>query len=428
MSDLFSNVNVTMTVAIFVVTYALIVTEKLNRISVALAGASAMLLLRIVNQDYAIDSIDFNTITLLIGMMMIVTITKKTGVFQYVAIKAAQIAKGDPWHILMLFMALTAVFSALLDNVTTVLLVAPVTMVICDVMGLNPVYFLMPEIMASNIGGTATLIGDPPNIMIGGATGLGFLDFIDHLALPSVMIFVVVLLIFKLLYGKKMVVTDEARQEIMSMNAEIEISDPALLKKSLIVLGLVMAGFMFHQILGYESATVALAGAALLMVLSGVNPEDVLIEVEWGTILFFVGLFILVGALEHVGVIEAIAGKVVALTQGNLMLTTMVVLWISAFASAFIDNIPFVATMIPLIKSIGVLTAMNIMPLWWALALGACLGGNGSLVGASANVIVAGMVSRTETPITFGSFFKVGFPVMVISMLICSAYLMVMYF
>ncbi|SMG34209.1 ArsB/NhaD family transporter [Dethiosulfovibrio salsuginis] len=421
------QIHVIAATAIFVVTYGMIVAEKLNRISVALAGACLMLILGILSQDEAIASVDFNTLTLLVGMMLIVTITKRTGVFQYVAIKAAQLAKGDPWRIMMLFVILTAVSSALLDNVTTVLLVAPVTMVICDVLGLNPVYFLMPEILASNIGGTATLIGDPPNIMIGGATGFGFLDFIEHLAPPSLVILVTVILICRVVYGRHLQVKEEAKREIMSMDPNLELSDHKLLFKCLLVLGLVMMGFVFHQFLGYESATVALAGAALLMVIADVNPEDVLIEVEWGTIFFFIGLFILVGGLEQVGVIETLAKKMVALTSGNLAMTTLIVLWVSAIASAFIDNIPFVATMIPLIKSIGALSSMDIVPLWWALALGACLGGNGSLVGASANVIVAGMVSRTEHPITFGSFFRVGFPVMLLSMVIATIYLWIMY-
>ncbi|MCF4152341.1 ArsB/NhaD family transporter [Dethiosulfovibrio sp. F2B] len=414
-------------VTVFLVTYGLIVAEKMNRISVALAGASAMLLMRAISQEEAIASVDFNTITLLVGMMLIVTVTKRTGVFQYVAIKAAQIAKGDPWRIMVLFVLLTAVSSAFLDNVTTVLLVAPVTMVICDVLELNPIYFLMPEILASNVGGTATLIGDPPNIMIGGATDLGFLDFMENLAPPALIILAVVLVFCRFVYGRHLTVKEKAKAEIMSMNPDLEISDHRLLVKCLAVLGLVMAGFVFHQMLGYESATVALAGAAILMVIADVNPEELLLEVEWGTIFFFVGLFILVGTLEGLGVIEFLAGEVVKLTSGNLMLTTFMVLWVSAFASAFIDNIPFVATMIPLIKSIGTLTAMNVTPLWWALALGACLGGNGSLVGASANVIVAGMVSRTEHPITFGGFLKVGFPVMLISMAVCSVYLWVVY-
>ncbi|WP_069649290.1 ArsB/NhaD family transporter [Caloranaerobacter ferrireducens] len=422
-----TNSHVYIAAIVFILTYAFIISEKINRTAVALLGAAIMLGLKVISQEYAFESIDFNTIGLLIGMMIIVTITKRTGVFQYIAIKSAKLAKGDPWKIILSFSIITAISSALLDNVTTVLLIAPVTLVITDTLNLNPIPFLLPEILSANIGGTATLIGDPPNIMIGSATGLGFLDFLFNLGPVVVIIFIVVIFILKLIYGKELSVDEEHKKHIMDFDEYKAIKDYALLRKSLIVLGLTIIGFTLHQIFEFESATVALIGASVLLVLSKINPEEILIELEWTTIFFFAGLFILVGALEEVGIIEAIAEKVVFLTKGNLFLTTLMIIWVSAIASAFIDNIPFVATMIPLIKSIGAMSNINVIPLWWALALGACLGGNGSLVGASANVIVAGMLEKTKYRLTFIDFIKVGFPIMIISILISTAYLIVFY-
>ncbi|WP_427339511.1 ArsB/NhaD family transporter [Caloranaerobacter sp. DY30410] len=422
-----TNSHVYIAAIVFILTYAFIISEKINRTAVALLGAAIMLGLKVISQEYAFESIDFNTIGLLIGMMIIVTITKRTGVFQYIAIKSAKLAKGDPWKIILSFSIITAISSALLDNVTTVLLLAPVTLVITDTLNLNPIPFLLPEILSANIGGTATLIGDPPNIMIGSATGLGFLDFLFNLGPVVVIIFIVVIFILKLIYGKELNVDEEHKKRIMNFDEYKAIKDYSLLKKSLIVLGFTIIGFALHQVFEFESATVALIGASTLLVLSKINPEEILIELEWTTIFFFAGLFVLVGALEEVGIIEALAEKVVFVTKGNLFLTTLMIIWVSAIASAFIDNIPFVATMIPLIKSIGAMSNINTIPLWWALALGACLGGNGSLVGASANVIVAGMLEKTKYRLTFIDFIKVGFPIMIISVLISTVYLIVFY-
>ncbi|KGG81343.1 ArsB/NhaD family transporter [Caloranaerobacter azorensis] len=422
-----TNSHVYIAAIVFILTYAFIISEKINRTAVALLGAAIMLGLKVISQEYAFESIDFNTIGLLIGMMIIITITKRTGVFQYIAIKSAKLAKGDPWKIILSFSIITAISSALLDNVTTVLLLAPVTLVITDTLNLNPIPFLLPEILSANIGGTATLIGDPPNIMIGSATGLGFLDFLFNLGPVVIVILSVVILILKLIYGKELIVDEEHKKRIMNFDEYKAIKDHSLLKKSLIVLGFTIIGFALHQVFEFESATVALIGASTLLVLSKINPEEVLIELEWTTIFFFAGLFILVGALEEVGIIETIAEKVVFITKGNLFLTTLMIIWVSAIASAFIDNIPFVATMIPLIKSIGSMSNINTTPLWWALALGACLGGNGSLVGASANVIVAGMLEKTKYKLTFIDFIKIGFPIMIVSVLISTIYLIVFY-
>jgi len=420
--------NILIVVLIFVTTYIIIISEKINRSSIALLGAVLLLIFKILNQEEAIGHIDFNTIGLLIGMMVVVNIMKRSGIFTYVAIKAAKMAKGDPWKIIVVFSIITAVFSALLDNVTTILLVVPVTLVITDTLELNPTPFLIPMVLFANIGGTATLIGDPPNIMIGSATGLGFTDFLFNLGPVVLVIFIAIILILKYTGGNNLSVAEEKKKKIMEFDEKLAIKDLVLLKKSLFVLAITILGFMFHQSLGYESATVALLGAAILLVISQIEPEEILMEIEWPTIFFFVALFILVGGLQEVGVIDYLASKLLALTKGNLFATTMFILWGSAIASAFLDNIPFVATMIPLIKSIAVLASLNVMPLWWALALGACLGGNGTLIGASANVIVGGMLEKHGYKLSFAKYMKTGFPIMLVSISISSVYLAVFYF
>ena len=414
-------------VGVFTITYVIIMSEKLNRTAVAMVGAFLMLILNVETQEQAIENIDFNTIGLLVGMMIIVNIMKKSGIFEYIAIKAAKLAKGDPWRILMSFAIITAVASALLDNVTTILLIVPVTLVITDTLRLNPIPFLVPEILIANIGGTATLIGDPPNIMIGSATNLGFMDFLLNLTPVVVVIFIVTMTIVKFLFKKNYCCDDSDKEKILEMNENLAIKDMVLLKKSVIILFFTVLGFMLHQSLGYESATIALFFGAVLLLISGVDVEDIFLEIEWPTIFFFMSLFILVGALEVVGVMEFLAEKLLGFTEGDLLLTTMVVLWVSAIASSFLDNIPFVATMIPLIKSMATMSTINVGPLWWALALGACLGGNGSLVGASANVIVSGMISRHGHKLSFVDYLKVGFPMMIISIIISSIYLVVFY-
>ncbi len=419
--------NVILTVLIFVTTYVIIISEKINRTSISLLGATFLLGFHILDQEMAIHHIDFNTIGLLIGMMIIVNVMKRSGIFGYIAIKTAKRAHGDPWKIILFFSIITAISSALLDNVTTILLIVPITLVITDTLEMNPIPFLMPMILVANIGGTATLIGDPPNIMIGSATGLGFMDFLVNLGPVVVVIFIVTLLIIRQTIGTKLVAEESKKQKIMAFDENLAIKDPVLLKKSLIVLTLTTLGFVLHQYLGYESATVALLGAAVMLIVSNVDPEEILLEVEWPTIFFFGALFVLVGGLQEVGIIDFLAEKLISLTHGNLFATVMVVLWGSAIASAFLDNIPFVATMIPMIKSIAVISSLNIMPLWWALALGACLGGNGTLVGASANVVVSGMLEKHGYKISFIDYMKIGFPIMLISVGIACVYLVVFY-
>lgn len=413
---------------LFLIVYAIIITEKIHRTVIALFGATLLLVLGIVTQHEAVTKyIDFNTIGLLFGMMVIVAITRKSGVFEYAAIKAAHSTGGDPVKTMMALAAVTAVASAFLDNVTTVLLVVPVTISICKVLDINPVPIFVAEIMASNIGGTATLIGDPPNIMIGSAAGLGFMDFVKNLTPVIIVVFIVTIFLLKHIYKKKLHATEENKGKLMAMNPSDAIEDQALLKKSMTVVALVILGFIMHQTLGLESAAIALFGASLLMLITREAPEEVLLSVEWDVLFFFIGLFILVGGLEKTGIIEDMARKAVSLTQGNLSLSTMLILWFSAIASAFIDNIPFVATFIPLIKEMGQIGHMNVMPLWWALSLGACLGGNGTIIGASANVIVSGIAAREGHPMGFIRYMKVAFPLMLISIVICMVYLLIFY-
>ncbi len=413
---------------IFIATYIMIIWEKIHRTAVALAGAMLVLLTGIISEEAAIHAIEFNTIGLLIGMMVIVSITRSTGVFEFVAVWIAKKAQARPARIMLGLSILTAITSALLDNVTTVLLVVPVTIEIVRKLKLNPVPFLIAEIITSNIGGTATLIGDPPNIMIGGFTGLSFMAFLVNLGPIALFILILTLGILWLLYRNQLNVKEQDRHDLMKLDEWKMIRDSSLLRTSLIVLGLTIAGFTVHGILGLESATIALSGAVLLLILSRAEPEHVLEGVEWHVIFFFVGLFILVGALVEVGLIEAIARAGLALTGGELLSTGLLVLWLSAIASAFVDNIPFVATMIPLIDEMGRLAnVQDLNPWWWSLALGGCLGGNGSLVGAAANVIVAGMAERRGVSISFIAFLKVGFPIMILSVFIAMFYLLLFY-
>ena len=417
--------------AIFLVTYALIISEKLHRAIAALLGGTLLIILGIVSQEKAIHHIDWNTLGLLIGMMIIVGITRKTGVFQYLAVKAVKWAKGEPVYILIALATVTAFLSAFLDNVTTVLLIVPVTFTITDRLGINPIPFLISQVLASNIGGTATLIGDPPNIMIGSQTHLDFLDFLVNLTPVVVVIHVVTMFILYLLYRKDFSVSQEVKQQLLTLNEVDEIKDFALLKKSLFVLGLVILGFILHGVLHLESATIALFGAALLLTITRDEPEEVLLTVEWPSIFFFLGLFIVVGGLVETGVIDRVARWGLEATKGNFTLTGMLILWLSAIASAFVDNIPFVATMIPLIHKMGALAGMTpqaLEPLWWALSLGACLGGNGTIIGASANVIVAGLAEKNGYPISFIGFMKLAFPLMLVSIVISMVYLLLFYF
>lgn len=412
-----------LSIVIFLLVYVFIISEKIHRTIIALAGGTLIIALGVISQERAIEHIDFNTIGLLIGMMIIVGITRQSGAFEYLAIKSAKITGGQPLAILAVLALVTAVASALLDNVTTVLLIVPVTYAITDRLDISPLPFLFTEIISSNIGGTATLIGDPPNIMIGSATGLGFMDFVNNLAFPVLIILLLTIAILVFFYRKQLDTTEEHIQNLLALNEKEFIKDWRLLKRSMLVLSLTMSGFLLHQTLHLESATIALLGAALLMLISNEHPEEVLLNIEWPTIFFFAGLFVLVGGLVETGVIELIARKGLLITDGNIMHTGLLVLWLSSIASAFVDNIPFVATMIPLLQTMGQISGMTMDSVWWALALGACLGGNGSLIGASANVIVAGIAERYGTPISFLDFLKIGFPLMLLSIVLSTVYM-----
>lgn len=414
--------------AVFLIVYSLIITEKFHRSVSALAGAVIVIASGILTQTEAVNKIDFNTIGLLVGMMIIVGVTRRSGVFEFMAIWAAKIAKGNPKRILIGLMVITAIASALLDNVTTVLLVVPVTFSLVYELGLNPYPYIIAEILASNIGGTATLIGDPPNIMIGSATHLDFLDFLINLAPIIVVIFIVTAFLLCFIYRKQLDSSEDLWSKVKQFDAGAQIKDIVLLRRSLIVLGLTITGFFLHSLLGLQTATIALAGAVLLLLITKEEIEEVLLNVEWPTIFFFIGLFIVVGGLEKVGIIEELARTALKITGGNIIATGSLILWFSAIASSIVDNIPFVATLIPLIKDIGQIGGItNLDPLWWSLALGACLGGNGTLVGAAANVITAGLAERNGAPIAFVSFLKVAFPLMLVSIAISQVYLLLFF-
>ncbi|UVI30710.1 ArsB/NhaD family transporter [Paenibacillus spongiae] len=417
-------------IAVFLITYAMIITEKIHRTIVAMLGGLLVVLLGIVDVESAISHhIDFNTLGLLIGMMIIVSITAKTGLFTYIAVAAAKKAKGEPVKILVALAIITAIGSAFLDNVTTVLLIVPVTFSITRQLKVPPFPFLFTQILASNIGGTATLIGDPPNIMIGSAVPeLTFMAFIENLTPIVVLIMLVHLPIFVLLFRKRLRTTEEYKQGIMKMDVSELITDRPLLVRCLVVLALTIAGFFLHQTFHVESSVVALTGAFVLLLLAGEHAmEEAFTRVEWTTIFFFIGLFTLVGSLVDTGVIGDLAVKAMELTGGDLVATSMLILWMSAIASAFMDNIPFVATMIPLIQEMGNMGMQNLEPLWWSLALGACLGGNGTLIGASANLITAGLSAKEGHPITFVQFLKYGFPFMLLSVGMSAVYIYLRY-
>ena len=412
-------------IVIFVAAYALIISEKVHRTIVGLFGAMLMILFGILDQETAVHHIDFNTLGLLMGMMIIVNITSETGLFNFLAIWAAQKVKARPIALLVVLSSITMVCSALLDNVTTVLLTVPITFSITSQLKVD----VMP--LASNIGGTATLIGDPPNIMIGSAVGLDFMAFVQNLTLISIIIFILVQLILIALYHKELHTQPELQDKIMRLPADAQITDHALLHKCLAVIFLTITFFVLHGSLGLESATVALSGAGLLLLLTATRDEEkiakVLSKIEWPAIFFFGGLFILVGALVETGVIRMLAAEAIKATGGNVEATAILILWMSAIASAFIDNIPFVATLIPLIQDMGQMGLTNLDPMWWSLALGACLGGNGTLIGASANVVVASMSAQRGRPISFLSFMKIAFPVMIFTIIISNIYVWIRY-
>lgn len=423
--------STTLAITIFVIAYALIISEKVHRTIVGVCGAMLMILCGIIDQDTAIRHIDFNTLGLLMGMMIIVNITSETGLFNFLAIWSAKKVKARPIALLIALSALTMVCSALLDNVTTVLLTVPITFSITSQLKVDVKPYLISQILASNIGGTATLIGDPPNIMIGSAVGLNFMDFVNNLTGICILIFFVVELVLIAIYGRELRTQPDLQERVMRLNAKSQIANPQLLKKCLFVIFITISLFVCHDKLGLQTATAALSGAGLLLLITYTRNESmiakVLSKVEWLAIFFFAGLFVLVGALVETGVIKMLAAEAMQLTSGSVNATAMLVLWMSAFASAFIDNIPFVATLIPLIQDMGQMGITNLDPIWWSLSLGACLGGNGTLIGASANVVVASMAAQRGKQISFLGFMKIAFPVMILTILISNVYVWLRY-
>jgi Na+/H+ antiporter NhaD/arsenite permease-like protein len=365
-----------LSLAIFIGVYVLIIMDRLDRTLVALAGGLLMIFLQIINQEEAIHAVDFDTITLLIGMMMIVMVMRRTGIL-----------------------------SGLLDNVTTIMLIIPITLSVAKDLKLDPIPFIIAEIFSSNIGGTTTLIGDPPNIMIGSEVQLSFNDFLLNNAVIALPILIVTSILFSLLYKRILVADESVKQKLLEVDENEAIHDPVLLRKSLVIFCLVILGFIFNAYIHVESATIALTGAVALIFLSGISSEEILVEVEWKTIFFFIGLFMLVGGIEATGVIEMLAEKVLQLTGGNLFSTSISILWVSALASAFIDNIPFVATMIPMITDMGIISGMDVYPLWWA------------------NVVAIGLAEGQGYKITFKNYFRVAFPFMLMTVFVAMIYL-----
>ena len=413
-------------IVVFVVVMVAIVTEKIHRALAAVVGAMVLLILHVVSFDAAMEHVDFNTLGVLLGMMLFVAVVKLSGLFEYLAIKCARLAKGNPWLVMVLFVCLTAVLSALLDNVTTVLLIGPMTVTVCRLLDLDPLPFFLAEIMASNIGGTATLIGDPPNIMIGSAAGYSFVDFILYDTPAALLSLAVMLALFYLLFGRKLHVDDAHKDALAGLDEREQIKNPVLLRQSVVMIILVVFAFIFHSQLHLESSTVALTAAGIMLLIGRQDVEEAIAGVEWSTLIFFTGLFIVVGGLQETGVIQIVANTLVDMTAGHMTLTILLILWVSAIISAFLDNIPFVATLIPLILTMES-SGVDVAPLWWAVSLGACLGGNGTLIGASANVVLSGISNRHGFPITFASYFKVGFPLMLLSVGICTIYMLLRY-
>ncbi len=431
------NFQMFIAIAIFFIVYIFITTEYINKTIAVLVGSVLVILFGIVKQDKVFSVIDWNVIFLLVSMMIIVGITKNTGLFQYVAIKSAKIAKGNPIIIMILLFFITAVFSAFLDNVTTVLILTPVTILIAVELGLSPVPFIISEVIASNVGGAATLIGDPPNIMIGSAAKLSFNDFIVNLSLVVFIMLIATVLLLFFIYRKQLVVTQEKKARIMDFDESKAITDPQLLIKSLVVLALVIVGFVLHGMIHLEASIVALTGAAFLMLLSVIPRhsevehvvEKFYKEIEWGTIFFFIGLFILVDGLVEMGVIKIMAEGMMKITGSNMALGSFIIVWGSGIFSAIIDNIPFVATMIPMIQEMTTkIEPAAAIPLWFSLSIGACIGGNGTLIGASANVVAAGIAGKSGYKISFMEFTKIGVLSTFINLIIGSAYIYIRYY
>ena len=411
-------------VAVFLIVILLIISERVHRTAAAMAGAVVLILTGVMSADKALSYIDFNTIGVLVGMMIFVAIVRQSGMFEYIAVRAAKAVHGDPWKIMVAFTLITAVLSAILDNVTTVLLVGPMSIAIARMLKIDPVPFLMGQILASNVGGTATLIGDPPNIMIGSAAHLSFMDFLDNTGFAVLFILVVLILLMKIVYEKKIELGTVDTSAVEELDPSKSITNRALMRKGIIVLICVIVGFMFHDKLGIDSCVVALTAAAVMLIIGREDVDQAIQDVEWTTILLFMSLFVVVGGLTETGIIKELASKIIDATNGHPMMTMLVLLWASALLSSILDNIPFVATLIPLILAMQA-DGMDVTSFWWAISLGACLGGNGTMIGASANVVLSDISTKHGYPITFKSYLKVGMPFMLLSIVISTVFLVV---
>jgi Na+/H+ antiporter NhaD/arsenite permease-like protein len=425
-------------IGIFIFTYYLIITEKIPHTLSALLGGVLMVTLKILPSEKAFRSIDLNVIFLLIGMMIIVHITSESGLFQWVAIKIAKTVRGEPFPLMLFLMVITAIFSALLDNVTTILLLGPVTILITEQLKIDSIPFLIAEVIASNIGGTATLIGDPPNILIGSASKLSFNEFALNLSPIAIIILIVTIINFKFIFGNKMHVARDLKAKVMDIDASRALRDKKLMITSLIVLFFVFIGFLTHSITHIEPAFVAFGGAVVLMIVTKKDVEEIFKTIEWKTLFFFIGLFIMVEGVVEIGAIDILANHALKLTGGDLQRTSILILWMSAITSSVVDNIPYTATLIPMIKT-GLIPNISAAhpeiplqiirySLWWALALGACLGGNGTLIGASANVVAAGIASKSGKNLSFMTFTKYGALIMIESMILSTFYLWFRFF
>ena len=411
-------------VAVFLIVILLIISERVHRTAAAMAGAMVLILTGVMSADKALSYIDFNTIGVLVGMMIFVAIVRRSGMFEYIAVRAAKAVHGDPWKIMVAFTLITAVLSAILDNVTTVLLVGPMSIAIARMLKIDPVPFLMGQILASNVGGIATLIGDPPNIMIGSAAHLSFMDFLENTGFAVLFILAVLILLMKIVYEKKIEMGTVDTSAIEKLDPSKSITNRALMRKGIIVLICVIVGFMFHDKLGIESSVIALTAAAVMLIIGREDVNEAIQDVEWTTILFFMSLFVVVGGLTETGIIKELASKIINATDGHPMVTMLVLLWASALLSSILDNIPFVATLIPLILAMQA-DGMDVTSFWWAISLGACLGGNGTMIGASANVVLSDISTKHGYPITFKSYLKVGMPFMLLSIVISTVFLVV---
>jgi Na+/H+ antiporter NhaD/arsenite permease-like protein len=410
-------------VVLFAAALAVIASERVDRTKVALVGAVLLLLTQTIEQEVAVEAIDWNTLGLLVGMMLMVRITEPTGVYTWLAIRAGQLSRGRPLAVVLSLATTTALLSAFLDNLTTVLLIVPITFLLADALDVDPIPLVIIEILVSNIGGTATLIGDPPNILIAGATELSFAAFIVNLAPIAAVTFVVVTAGLYLAFRSRLRIAPAARRHVMALDAARSIEDAAELRRTVPILVATILAFFAHQALHLEPATVALSGATAMLLISRQPLERSLAGIEWPTLFFFIGLFMLVAGVIEIGLIDAVASGIEALTGGELASTSLLILWASAGLSAIVDNIPYTATMIPVVGQLSEGQSSDAM--WWALAMGADLGGNATLIGASANVIVAGLAEREGHPITFGQFLRFGLPVTIGTMLIATVYLWV---